>query len=91
MAHQPYPSRDRALHQIDRHIDEVGPMIGGRPHAVTPFGQSLIDGTNAASQAIGDALAGAFAKMVPAPQRGDEYPVDEYRLSTRPSVISGQP
>jgi hypothetical protein len=71
MAHHPYPSRDRALHQVDRHIDEVGPMVDGRPHAVTPFGQRLIDATEAAVQSLGRSLTNV------------QPPVDEYRLSTR--------
>ncbi|MFJ4925238.1 hypothetical protein [Streptomyces sp. NPDC088736] len=75
MAHRPYPSRDRALHQIDRHIDEIGPMIGGRPHAVTPFGQRLIDATDTAVQALGRSLAASMKNMQPS--------VDTYRLSSR--------
>lgn len=82
MTYRPYPSRDRALHQIDRHIDEVGPVTEAAPHAVTPFGQQLIDGTNAAVQAVGSSLAASFAKMRQ-PQPVAQPPVGEYRLSTR--------
>lgn len=75
MAHRPYPSRDRALHQIDRHINEVGPLVDRRPHAVTLFGQRLIDATEAAVQSLGRSLAESMTSMHP--------PVDSYRLSSR--------
>lgn len=78
MTYRPYPNIDRALRQLDRHIDEVGPITEAAPRAATPFGQQLIDGTSAAVQAVGSSLAASFAKMLPQPP-----PVDEYRLSTR--------
>jgi hypothetical protein len=76
--HRPYPNADRALRQISRHDDEVGPVTEAGPRAVTPFGQQLIDGTSAAVQALSSSLAVSFAKMLP-----QQLPVDEYRLSTR--------
>lgn len=82
MTYRPYPNADRALRQIDRHIDEAGPITEAAPRAVTPFGQQLIDGTNAAVQAVGASLAASLAQMR-RPQPVEQPPVGEYRLATR--------
>ncbi len=88
-SHRPYPNRDRALRQIDRHIDEGRLMIMDDPHAVTPFGQRLIEGADAAALAVGSSLAASFAKMLPPVKQAP--PVDTYRLSTRSSCPPGPP
>lgn len=80
MAHRPYPSRERALHQVERHVDEVGSITDVRLRTVTPFGHRLIGGADTAVEALSSSLAASFAKMLPTAQRP---PVDEYRISTR--------
>ena len=41
MAYRPYPSPERARHQLDRHADETGPAQPTRP--ATPMERQLAD------------------------------------------------
>ncbi|MGW5173086.1 hypothetical protein ACWERY_01805 [Streptomyces sp. NPDC004082] len=77
MPHRPYPNRDRALRQVDRHDDET-PPIGTRP-AVTlsRLTWNLAEVAQGSAAEAGAALSRAFANLRVQP------PVDEYRLSTR--------
>ena len=74
MTHRPYPSLDRARHQLDRHDDETPPYTAPRP--VSPFEQRLVDSAAAAAQALrpqmqalGKSLLAAFQ---PRPVSGEE-------------------
>lgn len=78
MTHRPYPSPDRARHQLDRHADETPPLTGrhAEPRQVTPFEQRLIDSATATAealrpqlQAMGKSLLAAFQ---PRPQSSEE-------------------
>ncbi|CUW31808.1 hypothetical protein [Streptomyces reticuli] len=86
MGYRPHPNRDRALKQIDRHIDEVGPALPPRP--MTALEGKLLARAQMAGAAAGAALAAALKLGQPS---GSELvaAVDTYRLSTRPGVVSG--
>jgi hypothetical protein len=79
MSHRPYPNPSRALKQIERHTFEVGAAAASRP--LTPFEQQLLDGTATIVKAI-EPMAATLERSVPV--------VSEYRLSTRPGVVSGE-
>jgi len=85
MAYRPYPNADRARHQLDRHDDETPPLTGPRP--MTPFERAVVDGATAAVRAAAPTLTA----MVEGFRRRavDDFPVDAYRLSTRPGVVGG--
>ncbi|MGW2048515.1 hypothetical protein ACWCPF_25535 [Streptomyces sp. NPDC001858] len=70
MSHRPYPNRERALRQLERHVDPA-PAIPA-PTALLQFGESMARMREGARRV----LAAQFA-------------VDEYRLSTRPGIVSG--
>ncbi|MFJ5644012.1 hypothetical protein [Streptomyces sp. NPDC093223] len=83
MGHRPYPNRERALKQFDRHIDEVGPMLQPRP--LTPLERQVAGNAGALLRAAQPSAALAMARLRAAFTR----PVGEYRLSTRPDVSAG--
>ena len=86
MAHRPYPNVDRALKQVDRHIDEVGPILPRRP--MTPFEANLFARVQMAGAAAGAAMAVTLKRAQPSGSDLAEA-VDEYRLSTRTGVVGG--
>ncbi|QHA02037.1 hypothetical protein GQF42_00415 [Streptomyces broussonetiae] len=72
MAHRPYPSRDRARKQLDRHCYELGPA----PRRVLRhFQPQLLNGTAAVVHRDVEPMAATLEPGAP--------PVDEYRLTTR--------
>ncbi|MFC4502949.1 MULTISPECIES: hypothetical protein [Streptomyces] len=81
MSHRPYPNTDRALRQLTRHDDETPPIPAASLRPVTPLEWKLFDGLTAVTQAAGAALAESLMRALPA--------AGEYRLSTRPGVVSG--
>ncbi len=83
MSYRPYPNRDRALKQLARHIDEAAPSNPTVPQDGTLLRQHL-----AAAQPTGASLATAFARLGQL-RPVEAWPVGEYRLSTRPRVVSG--
>lgn len=74
MNHRPYPSVDRARHQLDRHDDETPPMSEPRP--MTPFEQQLAMNAqailNAAQPMVALAAARLRAAFQPRPVGGEE-------------------
>ncbi|MFI9244125.1 hypothetical protein ACIGXF_16405 [Streptomyces sp. NPDC053086] len=86
MGYRPHPNRDRALKQIDRHADEVGPILPLRP--VAPFEGKLLSGVQMAGAAAGAAMAAALKRAQPS--AGELFAAGTYRLSTRPGVVSGE-
>jgi hypothetical protein len=86
MGYRPHPNRDRALRQIDRHIDEVGPMVPRRP--MTPFEENLFARVQMAGAAAGAAMAAAFKGAQPSGSDLAEA-VGSYRLSMRLGAVSG--
>lgn len=54
MTHRPYPSVERARHQLDRHDDETPPLTPPRP--MTPLEQAVVDYSAAAVRAAAPAL-----------------------------------
>lgn len=65
MTHRPYPSVDRARHQLDRHDDETGPLAPPRP--LSPLEKQFFENAAAAGralrpqmEAIGASLLAAF-------------------------------
>lgn len=87
MGYRPHPNCDRALKQIHRHIDEVGPLVSPRP--VTPSGRRLFEGAAAAMQAVLPSAREFQARLADALSK--QPTLDDYRLSTRPSVVSPSP
>jgi hypothetical protein len=79
MAYRPYPNADRALRQVDRHRQPAPP---------SEFQLSLAEQANAALEAAGRALE-PFMRGIRRNAAMVSPPVDEYRLSTRPGVVSG--
>ena len=55
MSYRPYPNRDRALHQLDRHDDETPPLTARRP--LFPHERLLVEGATAMVQAAAPGLA----------------------------------
>ncbi|MFF9129108.1 hypothetical protein [Streptomyces sp. NPDC014806] len=43
MAHRPYPSRERARRQIDRHYERVEPWAAARPRPLPPPDETAPD------------------------------------------------
>lgn len=74
MSYRPYPDVDRALRQVAR---------GRRVDPLSEFQLRLAEQAGAALDAAGrvlEPLARGFRQR---------YPVDEYRLSSRPRVVGG--
>jgi len=67
MTHRPYPSPDRARHQLDRHDDETPPLPDGTEHPPVLLGRPLI--SEEARQALGARLAEVGASLRSAFQR----------------------
>ena len=59
MTYRPYPSPDRARHQLDRHEDETPPLTARRP--LSPMEQALVDHATAAVRGAAAALAAMVA------------------------------
>lgn len=72
MSYRPYPNLDRALAQLDR---------GRRPEPPSKFHLHLAGQANAAMEAAGRALE-PFARSLARMAEPQDFPVDEYRLST---------
>ena len=73
MTHRPYPSVDRARHQLDRHDDETPPAAEPRP--MTPFEEQLARNVQTMKAALPTlALAGARlrAAFQPRPAGSEE-------------------
>lgn len=87
MGYRPHPNRERAVKQIDRHIDEVGPALEPRPQA--PLQRGLFAGLQPSAAAAGAAMAANLKRAQPSGS-GFVAALDTYRLSTRPSVVGGE-
>lgn len=61
MTHRPYPSVDRARHQLDRHGDETPPYSEPRP--MTALERQLFEGTAAMVKAAQPGLAAVTASL----------------------------
>lgn len=61
MTHRPYPSVDRARHQLDRHDDETPPYTEPRP--LSPLEQNLADQAAAIMRAAQPGLDAAMASL----------------------------
>lgn len=66
MTHRPYPSADRARHQLDRHDDETPPFVRA-PRPLSQFERQFFENAAAAAevlrpqmQAMGKSLLAAF-------------------------------
>lgn len=74
MTHRPYPSVDRARHQLDRHNDETPPYTEPRP--LSPLEQKLADQAAAAGRALRPQLeaigASLLAAFQPRPASSEE-------------------
>lgn len=79
MAYRPYPNMDRALSQVAR---------GRRVDPPSELQMRLAAGANASLEVAGRALE-PLARGLRRPVVLSAPPVDEYRLSTRPGVVSG--
>lgn len=64
MTHRPYPSVDRARHQLDRHDDETPPLA--TPCPMTPFEQQMADAASAATRALRPQLQALGASLLAA-------------------------
>ncbi|MDX3243678.1 hypothetical protein [Streptomyces sp. ME18-1-4] len=87
MSYRPYPNADRALRQLSRHYPEApaAPVL----ECLQPMTESFDRLRRNVARALKrDAwhpdflMDGHTGDVVP-------FPVDEYRLSTRPSIVSG--
>ncbi|MEU9442901.1 hypothetical protein AB0D42_18650 [Streptomyces sp. NPDC048304] len=87
MGYRPHPNRERALKQLDRHIDEVGPILPRRP--MTTFEENLFARVQMAGAAAGAAMAAATKRAQPSGRDLAEA-IGTYRLSTRPGDVSGE-
>jgi hypothetical protein len=67
MTHRPYPSLDRARHQLDRHDDETPPLPDGSNQPPALLSQPFI--SEEARQALGARLAEVGASLRSAFQR----------------------
>ncbi|WP_435279158.1 hypothetical protein [Streptomyces sp. 1222.5] len=70
MSHRPYPSTDRALHQLDRHDDETGPLA--EPRTLSPIEQRLAEAAAMmrAAQPSGSAMGARLrAAFQPRPEK----------------------
>lgn len=65
MSHRPYPSIDRAVHQLDRHDDETPPYREPRP--MTPMERAVVEYATAAVRAAAPAVAAMAAAFTPRP------------------------
>ena len=70
MAYRPYPSVDRARHQLDRHDDEAPPAAEPRP--VTPFERQMVEGAQAALKSASATVAQLRAAFQPRPVSSEE-------------------
>jgi hypothetical protein len=70
MSHRPYPSVDRARHQLDRHDDETPPITERRP--MTPMERTLAEYAAAAVRAAAPAVAAMAAAFQPRPASSEE-------------------
>ena len=70
MSHRPFPSVDRARHQLDRHDDETPPAAEPRP--VTLFERQLVEGAQAALKSASAAVAQLRAVFQPRPTSSEE-------------------
>jgi len=57
MTHRPYPSLDRARHQLDRHDDETPPLSDGSDQP-SPLAMPRLVISDEAREAMGALLAG---------------------------------
>lgn len=75
MSHRPYPDRERALRQLDRHYPSTPatPML----ECLRPVAEGF------------DRLRATRVRVQLPALRIAAPPVDDYRLSTRPGVVSG--
>jgi hypothetical protein len=71
MTHRPYPSLDRARHQLDRHDDETGPYRPPRP--MTPFERQFFEAASAVVRAAAP-VAMAMVEGFRHPAAGEEPP-----------------
>lgn len=69
MVYRPYPNRERALAQVQRHT-QPAPVIP-LPPALQPLADGIAHFREGARRAV------------------EAWPVDEYRLSTRPQAAGG--
>jgi len=83
MSHRPYPSPDRARHQLDRHGDETGPLA--LPRLLSPFEQQMAEAASAATRAAVSAET-AFETVVIAIDR-TESPAARAAVSADSSVL----
>lgn len=70
MTYRPYPSIDRAVHQLDRHDDETPPRRALRP--MTPMEQTVVEYATAAVRAAAPAVAAMAAAFKPRPVGREE-------------------
>ncbi|MEH0542982.1 hypothetical protein QA802_07835 [Streptomyces sp. B21-105] len=64
MTHRPYPSPDRALHQLARHDDETPPYTEPRP--LSPLERQLFEGAAAMVKAAQPGLTAVAANLLAA-------------------------
>jgi hypothetical protein len=70
MTYRPYPSPDRARHQLDRHDDETPPLTARRP--LSPMEQTLVDHATHAVRSAAPALAAMVAGFQRRPAGSEE-------------------
>lgn len=70
MTHRPYPSVDRARHQLDRHDDETPPLRDLRP--LSPMERTVVDYAAHAVRSAAPVLAAMVAAFQPRPTGSEE-------------------
>lgn len=70
MTYRPYPSIDRARHQLERHDDETPPRRALRP--MTPMERVVLEYATAAVRAAAPAVAAMVAAFTPRPVSSEE-------------------
>ena len=70
MSHHPYPSVDRAAHQLDRHDNETPPYRAPRP--MTPMERAVVEYAQHAVRTAAPAMAAMVAAFQPRPVSSEE-------------------
>lgn len=76
MSYRPYPSPDRARHQVERHAEETPPMLWA-PRPLSPFTRQLFEGAATMmreAQPSGDAFAAKLRAAFQQRPHGSEAP-----------------
>ncbi len=70
MPYRPYPSRTRALKQVERHADEKPPMLWS-PRPLSEFERRFFEASAVMARAAGEALAGMAEGLRRSAEKGE--------------------